>query len=129
MELDVTHMVEDADNMFDLAGSQMEHGANAGPYTWRISVAYGKEHPLLTTDEQRDAARAHFSGYGAWDEDTIAAWSEDDLQGIMCQEVASAIREMEGLEPDEYERRCQDGTCSGSLSPGDNGRWYFYLGN
>jgi len=27
MEIEVTHMVEDADSMFELSGSRMEHGA------------------------------------------------------------------------------------------------------
>lgn len=68
--------------------------------------------------------------YGAWDAEEIAAWSEDELQGIIVQDVASAIREMEvaGGDYAEYERLCEEGTCSGRLSRGDNGRWYFYLG-
>lgn len=85
---------------------------------------------MLKTDEERDAARAHMREYGAWDAEEIAAWSEDELQGIIVQDVASAIREMEvaGGDYAEYERLCEEGTCSGRLSRGDNGRWYFYLG-
>lgn len=130
MELDVTHMVEQADEMIELSGSRMEHGRDAGRITWDNSVAFGKDRPLLTTDEMRETARAHFREYGAWSEDEIAAWSEDALQGIMCQDVAAAIREMEVADGDyaEYQRLCEVGTCSGRLGKGDDGRWYFYVG-
>jgi hypothetical protein len=115
MEIDVTHMVEDADNMIELSGSKAEHGPDAPRITWDNAVAYGKEHPLLATDDARDAARAHFKEYGAWTEDEIAAWDEDTIQGIMCQDVAAAIREM---------------TAGGehNLYRGDDGKWYYYLG-
>ena len=126
MELDVTHMVEAADDMIELSGSRLEHGQDAGRITWNNSVAYGQQQPLLKTQEDRDAARAHFREYGAWSEEEIAAWSEADLQGIMCQDVAAAIREIEHY--DTYEEYVAANDGGGNLYPGDNGRWYFYLG-
>lgn len=129
MELDVTHMVESADDMPMLSGSIMELGQDAGKITWSNSVEFGRNRPLLTTDAMKDAARAHFRDYGAWSEEEIAAWSEDELQGIMCQDVAAAVREMEVADSyEEYERLCEKGTCSGRLSRGDDGKWWFYLG-
>jgi hypothetical protein len=129
MEIDVTHMVEDEDQMPMLSGSVAELGSDAGPRTWKNSVSYGATHPLLKTDDERDAARHHFRSYGAWTCDEIAAWSEDELQGITCQDVASAIREREAYDTDEeFEAACESGQVSGRLFRGDNGRWYFYLG-
>ena len=129
MELNVTHMVEDADEMIELSGSRAEHGEKAAQITWRNSFAYAAEHPLLTTDEMRDAARQHFREYGAWTEDEIAAWSDEHLQAITCQDVAAAIREMESTDDyKDYQRKCEEGSCSGRLYKGDNGQWYFYLG-
>lgn len=129
MEIDVTHMVESADDMPMLSGSIAELGQNAGRMTWNNSVAYGKEQPLLKTDDERDAARDHFADYGAWTKEEIAAWDEAALQGIVCQEVAALIREMEVAETyEEYERLCEAGTCSGRLYRGDDGRWYCYFG-
>lgn len=130
MELDVTHMVETADEMIELSGSCAEHGPDAGRITWNNSLAYGRDHPLLKTADERDAARAYFREYGAWSEEEIAAWSEEELQAIMVQDVAAAIREMESCNGDleEYRRLCEKGTLSGRLSPEDDGRWYFYLG-
>jgi len=130
MELDVTHMVDDRDDMVNLSGSQAEHGQDAGKITWNNSKEYGAEHPLLTTDDMRDAARAHFGEYGAWSEEEIAAWSDDDLQAIMCQDVAAEIREMEVADDyKDYQRLCEQGTCSGRLYKGDDDRWYFYVGS
>jgi hypothetical protein len=128
MELDVTHMVDDSDTMPMLSGSRAELGDNAGKLTWNCSVAYGREHPLLTTDDARDEARSHFRGYGAWSEDEIATWSEDELQGIMCQDVAAAIREMEHYDtPEAFEKACESGRASGRLYRSSD-KWYFYLG-
>lgn len=130
MEIDVTHMVEDADEMPVLSGSICELGQNAGPMTWRNSVAYGKDHPLLVTDADREEARRYFKEFGAWSEEEIAAWSEDELQAIVCQDIAGNIREMESAESIEAYRAGQErGTYSGSLYRGDDGRWYFYLGH
>lgn len=130
MEINVTHMVDDADSMIELSGSQMEHGKDAARITWNNSKAYGAESPLLKTDEEREAAREHFADYGAWSEEEIAAWSEEELQAITCQDVAAAIREAEIAHGDyaEYERLCEQGTLSGRLYRGDDGQWYFYLG-
>lgn len=124
MEIDVTYMVEDAESMVELSGSRCEHGQDAGRITWNNSKEYGAEHPLLTTDEIRDAARAHFREYGAWSEEEITAWSEEDLQAITCQDVASAIREMEAYKDhaDYLER-------DGRVYQGDDKHWYFYLGS
>lgn len=129
MELDVTHMVEDCDDMPMMSGSIAELGANAPKITWNNSVAYGAMHPLLTTDDMKDEARAYFAGFGAWSREDIAAWSEAELQGIMCQDVAGAIREMEACEsPEDYEKRCEAGTCSGNLHRSAD-KWYFYVGS
>jgi len=129
MELDVTHMVEAADSMFLLSGNRIEHGQDAGQITWNNSKKYGREFPLLATDEQREAARAHFKEYGAWSEKEIAAWSEEHLQAMMVQDIAAAIREMEHYATfKDYEGAVGNGDVGGSLYQGDDGRWYYYLG-
>ena len=51
------------------------------------------------------------------------------LEAMACQDVAAAIREMEvAADYEEYVKLCDEGTCSGRLYRGDDGRWYFYLG-
>jgi hypothetical protein len=127
MEIDVTHMVDDDDEMPMLSGSQMELGRDAGKITWTNSLKYGQERPLLKTDDERDAARAHFSEYGAWSDEEIDAWSEEELQAMVCQEAANAIRERERYDSDE-EFLADEDHNSGRLYRGDDGRWYLYLG-
>jgi hypothetical protein len=129
MEIEVTHMVEDKDEMVELSGSCLEHGQDAGRITWDNSKAYGAERPLLATEEERDAARAYFREYGAWDAEEIEAWPEEELQAIMVQDVAAAIREMDVAETyEEYQKLCDDGVCSSRLYKGADGKWLFYLG-
>jgi hypothetical protein len=129
MELNVTHMLEAIDDSPPLVGSIAQYGPNAAEMTWGNSKAFGREHPLLKTDEERDAARAHFRGYGAWDEAEIAAWSDEELQGITCQEVAHQISEMEMFDTEEeYREASERGTVSGRLYKGDDGQWYCYFG-
>lgn len=129
MEIDVTHMVEDKDEMIELSGSRAEHGQDAGRITWNNSKAYGKDHPLLVTDDDRDEARAYFKEFGAWSDEEIAAWSEEELQAIVCQDIAGAIREMEVADSyEDYQKLAEMGTVSGNLFRSDDGRWYFYLG-
>ena len=130
MELDVTHMVVAADDMCMLSGSRLEHGNDAGRITWNNSVTYAAENPLLLTEEQRDAARDHFAEYGAWSREEITSWTDDELQGIMVQDVAAAIREMEQYDsPGQYLEACERGECSGRLFRDSFDRWYFYLGS
>jgi hypothetical protein len=129
MELDVTHMMQDSDEMPMLSGSVAELGKDAGKVTWNNSKAYAAEKPLLETDEQREAARNHFGEYGAWSDDEIAAWSEEELQAIVCQEVAAEIREFDRFDTTaEYEQASHEGQVSGRLYQGTDGRWYCYFG-
>jgi len=130
MELDVTHMIEDADDMPILSGSMAELGSNAATITWNNSKAYAETHRLLTDDDMRDKARAYFKGFGAWSAEEIAAWSDLELDALVTQEVAANIREMERFESDEdYLAAAEQGTVSGSLYKGDDGRWYAYIGD
>jgi hypothetical protein len=130
MELDVTHMVNDADNMPMLSGSRAELGQDAGAITWNNSKAYAAENLLLTDDTARQQARDFFKGFGAWSEEEIAAWTDLDLEALVCQFIAGDIREMEGYETEtEYREASEQGQVSGHLYTGDNGRWYFYLGD
>lgn len=130
MELNVTHMMDAIEDSPPLVGSIAQYGQDAGPMTWRNSKAFGREHPLLSTDDERDAARGHFKGYGAWSEEEIAAWSEEELQGIVCQEVAHQISEMEHYETEEaYREASEAGQVSGRLYKDDDGQWYCYFGD
>ena len=130
MELDITHMVDDCDDMPTLSGSQAELGPDAGKITWNNSLAYAEKHLLLTDETMRQNARDYFKGFGAWSADEIAAWSDAYLNALVTQEIASRIREMEHFDSDEeYQKAAKQGQVSGMIYKGDNGRWYAYIGD
>jgi hypothetical protein len=130
MELDITHMVDDADEMPTLSGSQAELGPDAGRITWNNSKAYAAKHLLLTDETMRESARDYLAGFGAWDESEIQSWSDAELNALVTQEIASRIREMEHFDSDkEYQNAAEQGQVSGMIYKGDNGRWYAYIGD
>ena len=125
MELKVTHMM--TDNMGLLSASCAELGDNAGQITWQNSLSYGREFPLLTTDEEVSAARDYFREFGAWSDEEIDAWTVDEVNAITCQEVAQSIREWEGYDSySDYEKAQRDGQAQSNLyHQGDD--WFFTL--
>jgi len=125
IEIDVTHMMDD--DMGLLSGSIAELGESAGRITWRNSCQYAADHPLLT-DDQLDEARDYFREFGAWDDAEIDAWTPEEVQGIVVQEVAARIREMEHYDSyEDYQAAAERGSVSGSVYRGDDGRFYFTL--
>jgi hypothetical protein len=129
MDINITHMVDDSDDMPMLSGSRAELGSDAGRITWRNAVAYAKEQPLLRTAEQRTEARRWLKGFGAWSTTEIGAWSDEELNGLICQFIAGDIREMEAFDTiEEFKAACEAGTASGRIyQSGD--QWFFYLGD
>jgi hypothetical protein len=134
MYLDITHMMQD--DMFELSASVAERGKDAGRETWENSKAYAREHPLLTTPESLDDARQWIQGFGAWDREEITDWHAGEVNALVCQYIAGNIREIESLcmgdngeiDEAEMERLSDEGTISGGIYRGEDGRWYFYMG-
>ena len=131
MEIDVTQFFRTAEAS-DFSASQMELGPNAGRITWSNAMREASDAPMLTTPEQLDALRDHAREYGAWDDAQIDAWTDDECNAFLVQEVAAAIREsdLDTCDPDwkAYEADCDAGRASGRMGPGSDGRIWFYLG-
>lgn len=120
MEIDITHFFKEAD-AFDFSASIAERGVNAGKETWANAKEEGENSPLLTTSDQIDALRSYVKDFGAWSPEEIAAWSDVECNALFIQLVSGDMREA-GLdsEPDddtwsEYERRAEQGNCSGNI--------------
>lgn len=136
MEIDITRFFND-EEPGEFSASQAELGANAGKITWNNAVEHGTNSPLLTTPEQIEALRDHVKGYGAWEEEEIAAWSEAECNALFIQLISGDMREIEALctnddgevNWEEHHRLSERGTISGSLYRGDDGRVYYYLGD
>ena len=128
MELNITNMMKDADEMQYLSGSVAELSDRAGQLTWDNSKRYAAESPLLKP-EQVEEARDHFRDYGAWSDNEIDAWSESDVQALVTQEVAAEIREY--LDYDnyaDYQLAAEQGSASGRIYLSATGEWLFFLG-
>ncbi len=129
MEIDITHMIEDADTMPCLAGSVAELGSNAGPYTWSNSKDYAKKNTLLSTDAELEEARQYFKEVGFSESDEMEQWSTEEINALLIQFIASNIRKMNSYDTEEeYQEAAKDGRCHSNIFKGDNGRWYFYMG-
>jgi hypothetical protein len=134
MEIDVTQIIAGFDP-FDYSRSRFEGGDNAGRGTWNNA----KRDALALFGEQfdREAFDAYFSGFGAWDDDELAAHTDEESAALMLQFIAGDYRECEGLIDEEegsaewwveYERLASAGTVSGRFGRGDDGRVWYYVG-
>jgi hypothetical protein len=131
-EIDVTKFVMN-EQPEHYSASRAELGDNAGRITWSAAMREAEHKPLLTAPEHFDALRQWAKETGAWDAAERAAWSDDDCNALFIQIISSDMRDM-GLDDcfvDEfdYEAWCEKHDGGGSLYPGDNGRWYYYLGS
>lgn len=129
MEIDVTDYVQGYD-CEQLSSSIAESGLeNIGEITWRNAMIHVAVQPLVKPDQQ-DALRQWIGELGAWDETEIAAMSDQETNALLLQFVAGDVREMEAYaDLEEWGQACHDGQASGRLYPGDDDRWYFYVGS
>lgn len=128
MEIDITMLK--TQNCRILSGSIAELGSNAASYAWNNNLELATEYPLVT-DANRQEIRDHFAGYGAWDREEIANWSDQELAALVLQEGAAEMREFEELcdsNWDTYEELSNRGTISGRLSQGSDSKIYIYIG-
>ncbi|RWX70438.1 hypothetical protein EN780_03320 [Mesorhizobium sp. M4B.F.Ca.ET.089.01.1.1] len=122
--VDVTRLVGDVDP-FELSRSIAEAGKDAGPTSWRNATAEAGARPLLTASE-RNEAKHWLKGFGAWDDDEIAGWSDAEIDALVLQFAAGDLREVQSLCPgdglgdvnwQEAEALAEHGTVGGRLYP------------
>lgn len=95
-KINVTRLITENDP-FDFSASIAERGKNAGPETWANAKTAATDQPLNISD--RDEVRGYFAGFGAWDRDEIAAWSDSDVDALVLQYAAGDLRELQSLCP------------------------------
>lgn len=132
VEIDITDFFENACPR-DYSASVAELGVNAGSDTWRAACDDSPDYPFLDTEEKREEFREHIRGFGAWNDDEIKAWSDTELNALLLQLISGEMREsgLDQGEPDwqEYREGCEAGKYHGDISPGNDGRVYFYVGD
>src|SRR5947207_5979867 len=101
MEINITSFVQTEDP-FDYSASRAECGVNAERDTW--NNAKTKAPMLLDTPEKIEALRDYVKGYGAWNEEEIAAWSAGDCNALFIQLVSGDMREagMDDVDPEDF---------------------------
>lgn len=137
MELNITRFFNEACPR-DYSASVAEIGNNAGAQTWQAACDDVNDWNFLDTDEKRDAFRDHVRGFGAWTDEEIAAWNNDELNALLIQMISGDMREVPGMDSaenwdwKEYQRMAEAGTISGRLFGGPlstDGQVYYYIGN
>lgn len=125
-EINITRLVADVDP-FAFSHSIAEGGQGAGPDTWANATAEAVERPLVDSAD-RDSVRSYFAGFGAWDDDEIAAWSDAELDALVLQYASGDLREVQSLCPGDgladvdwaqAEDLAHDGVISGNLFVSD----------
>jgi hypothetical protein len=135
MEINITEFFNSACPM-DYSASRAEIGDNAGLDTWRAACEDASDYSaLLDTDEKRQAFRDYVADFGAWKEEEIQAWTNDELAALFMQMISGDMRESD-LKPDmnedewgEYEMRAANGNVSGRIYRGPFNQIYYYIGN
>lgn len=131
IEINVNVLITDYEPS-ELSGSIAERGANAGPETWANSVEAATATPLLKDDSERDGVREWAAGFGAWDEEEINGWSNEELDALVLQYAAGDLRELQSCHPGKgvggvswkrAEKDMREGRVSGNLFVHNNELW------
>lgn len=131
MELDITDFFNSC-NPKCYSASCAELGDDVGSITWQNAL--DRDAGLLDTEEKREAFKSYVRGFGAWDDEEIAAWSHEELNALLIQFISGDMRE-DGLHAnmDDDEWNALDPEKSrGSIYGGPlttDGRVYFYMGS
>jgi hypothetical protein len=96
---------------------------NIGQVTWRNAVENATDTPLVKP-EQQDELRDWIREFGAWDDEEIAAMTDEETNALLLQFIAGDYQELQSY--DSFEEYSEQ--AGGRLYPGDDGRWYFYVG-
>lgn len=136
-ELDITRLIGSDDFVpFDLSNNRATLGDDAGRLTWEASRQAARDivPPLLDSEERKEAFRDFVRSAGAWTDDEIKAWSDEELNALLLQWIAGDIREAFGdAEPsewdwEEYQKDSEAGRIAGRLFKTDEGKIFFYIG-
>lgn len=91
MDINITCLISENVNLMDYSASKMEIGQDAGNITW--SNAIKSKFKLLTTKDERNAAKNYFKSTGGWSREEIDRLSIKELNALMLQFAAGDLRE------------------------------------
>jgi hypothetical protein len=129
MELDVTAYVEEVD-CSSFSASIAELGRHAAKITWACAMMYVQEDPLVSSEEDLQEARDYFVSTGGWTRDEADEMSDQEVNALLLQFIASAVRQYEDHfdSYEAYEKAVHEGQVAGDLWRNDDGTWTYYIG-
>ncbi len=133
MELNVTDYLDNVD-LWYVSNSVNNLGDNAAQITWARALEAADDYQWVT-DENQEEVIEYFLGYGAWNREELESSGNRGLSAMICQEIASEIREFsnDGWDTDswnwdEYEEAAHNGQLRGNLFKHEDDI-YFQFGN
>ena len=136
MEINVTKIVNAIkEDETQFSASVFETGlSDIGKITYQNACKFSKQ---FTFGENKEELKEWLGGFGAWDEEEINGWTDQELIGLFIQFVSDDYRELErlcedfgsdidNLTDEEFHAITVDN--GGSISP-NNGEWFYYVGN
>ena len=122
-EIDVTSIFASPGfDPWDCFNSVANLGNQAGRLTWEASKQ--SAHLLTLSEGQKEAFREFVRDSGGWEDEEIAAWSDEELTTLCVQWIAGDIREGfgDGVSNDpaewdweDYDERAERGAVSSTL--------------
>ena len=134
MEININQLV--SEDLFQFSHSAYEGGENAGQNTWNAAKEAGKDSPILQTPEQLQALRDYVKGFGAWEDEEIAAWDDAECNALFLQLVSGDVREAgwDSLDEAEWDdegvlidSHTGERSENCTVCRGDDGNFYFSL--
>lgn len=129
MEIKVTEYVKNVDcRQFSdsIHNSGLE---NIGLLTWNNAVRQIEAESLITADQQQEA-RDWLAGFGAWSDDEIKGWQDNEVEALLLQFIAGDIQEMEMFATyEEYQEAAEAGQVSSRLFKTGDDEWFYYVGD
>lgn len=123
MEIDITAYVNDIDcSLFSdsISNSGLE---NISKITWNNAMQHVAVSGLVELPSELQACRDWFSEFGAWTRKEIDSWSDQKINAVLLQFIASSVKEIGAY--DTYAEYCEyDGACHQDA----DGTWWFYVG-
>ena len=133
MELDITDFFLRCDNPQQYSASKAEYGDRAAQITWENACCDSRRSLLFKTSDEVIAVRDYFKGMGVWTEDEIVEWPLEELNAILIQDIAGAMREgnltcnATQEDWDNYSVLAVDGQVPGNLFNTEDGRVYYNI--
>lgn len=133
LEIDVSFLLTEDAGQF--AASRAELGDNAGRITWQN--ACNAVDQIKLTPEEIQEAKDYIRTWGAWEDEEIDAWTDDETKALIIQSAAGDYREAESCWSDElndidwdgeYQKRAEAGRVSGNLFMADGKLYLSFCG-